>query len=83
MSSALADVHCYGFTIKLCGGSIMWVKLQQNTYRCAVCPFGLPLILAVIVMTGCARKRLKCSAGGLASGGVKAGSAAARITLNN
>jgi len=59
----------------------MWFKLQRNTYRWAVCPFGLPLILAVIVMTGCGGKGPNAALVGLGSGGVKAGSAA--ISLDN
>jgi len=59
----------------------MLFKLKRNTYRRAVCAFGLPLILAVIVMTGCGGKSSNAALAGLGSGGVKAGSAA--ISLDN
>lgn len=59
----------------------MWFKLKRNTYRWAVCAFGLSLILAVIVMTGCGGESAGSALAGLGSGGLKAGSAA--ISLDN
>jgi hypothetical protein len=59
----------------------MLFQLKRNTYRWAVCAFGLSLILAVIVMTGCGGKGPGSALAGLGSGGLKAGSAA--ISLDN
>jgi len=61
----------------------MVVKLKPNSYKqCwAVCALGLPVVLAVIVMAGCAGNGAKSMVAGSGGGGLKASSAS--ISLEN
>jgi hypothetical protein len=72
----------FAFTRKLCGRFIRLFKRKRNTYRWAGGgAIGLPLILAVIVMTGCAGTGAGSAPAGLGSRGLKAGRAA--ISVDN